>query len=92
MLDRVRWERRWRTTCEDSSYPAYDVKPVMMYCGEDSAAKVVVGSLIRLLGWEPLDVGDLDQALHLEHMTLLWVGMVRVNGHSPNMVWAVLRR
>jgi hypothetical protein len=25
-------------------------------------------------------------------MTLLWVRMVRVNGHSPNMVWAVLRR
>jgi len=77
---------------EDSSYPAYDVKPVMMYCGEDAAAKAVVGELIRQLGWEPLDVGGLDQALHLEHMTLLWVRMVRVNGHSPSMVWAVLRR
>jgi len=77
---------------EDPAYPAYDVKPVMMYCGEDAAAKAVVGELIRQLGWEPLDVGGLDQALHLEHMTLLWVRMVRVNGHSPNMVWAVLRR
>lgn len=77
---------------EDSSYPAYNVKPVMMYCGEDAAAKAVVGDLIRQLGWEPLDVGSLDQALHLEHMTLLWVRMVRVDGHSPDMVWAVLRR
>jgi 8-hydroxy-5-deazaflavin:NADPH oxidoreductase len=25
-------------------------------------------------------------------MTLLWVRMVRVNGHSPNMVWAMLTR
>jgi len=32
------------------------------------------------------------QALPLEHMTLLWVRMVRVNGHSPNMVWAMLKR
>ncbi|MFN6339012.1 MAG: hypothetical protein ACK41W_09875 [Cyanobacteriota bacterium] len=44
------------------------------------------------LGWEPLDVGGLEQALHLEPMTLLWVRMVRVSGHSPHMVWAVLRR
>jgi hypothetical protein len=77
---------------EDSSYPAYDVRPVMMYCGEDAAAKAIVGDLIRQLGWEPLDVGGLNQALQLEHMTLLWVRMVRVDGHSPHMVWAVLKR
>jgi len=76
----------------DSSYPGYNVKPVMMYCGRDSAAKETVGKLIAQLGWNPLDVGGLDQALHLEHMTLLWVRMVRVNGHSPNMVWAMLTR
>jgi predicted dinucleotide-binding enzyme len=77
---------------EDSSYPGYNVKPVMMYCGQDSAAKKIVGELIAQLGWHPLDVGGLDQALHLEHMTLLWVRMVRVNGYSPNMVWAMLTR
>jgi predicted dinucleotide-binding enzyme len=77
---------------EDSSYPGYNVKPVMMYCGNDSGAKKVVGELIAQLGWEPLDVGGLEHALHLEHMTLLWVRMVRVNGHSPNMVWAMLTR
>lgn len=77
---------------ENSAYPAYDIKPVMMYCGQDAAAKKIVGDLIGQLGWEPLDVGGLEQALHLEHMTLLWVRMVRVNGHSPNMVWAMLTR
>jgi predicted dinucleotide-binding enzyme len=66
---------------EDSSYPGYNVKPVMMYSGQDSAAKKIVGELIAQLGWHPLDVGGLDQALHLEHMTFLWVRMVRVNGH-----------
>jgi hypothetical protein len=77
---------------EDSSYPKYNVKPVMMYCGNDSTAKETVGKLIAQLGWNPLDVGGLEQALHLEHMTLLWVRMVRVNRHSPNMVWAMLSR
>jgi hypothetical protein len=79
-------------TFEDSSYPGYGVKPVMMYCGNDSAAKAVVGDLIAQLGWDPLDVGGLGQALHLEHMTLLWVRMLRVMGRSPHMVWAVLTR
>jgi predicted dinucleotide-binding enzyme len=77
---------------EDSSYPAYAVKPAMMFCGDDAAAKKTVGELIARLGWEPLDVGGLEQALHLEHMTLLWVRMVRVNGASPCMVWARLQR
>ena len=77
---------------EDSRYPAYAVKPAMMLCGDDAAAKKAVEELIAQLGWEPLDVGGLEQALHLEHMTLLWVRMVRVNGASPHLVWAALRR
>lgn len=77
---------------ENSLYPGYDVKPAMMFCGNDAAAKKTVGELIAQLGWEPLDVGGLEQALHLEHMTLLWVRMVRVNGATPHTVWAALGR
>lgn len=77
---------------EDNTYPGYTVKPVMMYCGRDAAAKGTVRQLIEQLGWEPLDVGGLEQALHLEHMTLLWVRMVRAGGSSPHMVWAMLKR
>lgn len=77
---------------ENNVYPAYDVRPAMMYCGRDASARATVGALIAELGWEPLDVGGLEQALHLEHMTLLWVRMVRVNGASPHIVWAALRR
>ena len=76
----------------DNAYPAYNVKPAMMFYGNDSAAKSTAAELMTELGWEPLDVGGLEQALHLEHMTLLWVRMVRVNGASPHMVWAALRR
>ena len=77
---------------ENNAYPAYNVKPGMLYCGQDAAARKTVGELIAQLGWEPVDVGGLEQALHLEHMTLLWIRMVRVNGYAPHMVWAMLKR
>jgi predicted dinucleotide-binding enzyme len=77
---------------EDPAYPAYDVKPAMLFCGDDPAAKARVAGLVADCGFEPVDVGGLVQALHLEHMTLLWVRMVRAGGRSPHLVWAALRR
>lgn len=77
---------------ENNAYPGHGVQPAMLFCGDDGAAKASVAQLIGQLGWEPVDVGGLAQALHLEHMTLLWVRMVRVHGHSPNLVWAALKR
>lgn len=77
---------------ENPSFPNYDVKPVMMIAGNNSDAKEQVKILNTDLGFETLDVGDLSQSLHLEHMTLLWVKMVRANGHHPNFTWAYLER
>jgi hypothetical protein len=77
---------------EDNSFPLYGVKPAMMYCGRNAVAKERVAGLIRQLGWEALDVGGLEQALHLEHMTLLWARMVRSGGRSPHTVWAMLTK
>ena len=75
---------------ERPEFPAANMKPAMFFCGDDAAAKARVAQLITDCGFEPLDVGGLVQALHLEHMTLLWVRMVRVNGHSPRLTWAAL--
>ena len=36
-----------------------------------AAAKKVADDPHEQMGWEPLDVDDLDQALHQVHMTLL---------------------
>jgi predicted dinucleotide-binding enzyme len=77
---------------EDPSFPGAGVKSAMLYCGDDAAAKAQVAGLLSQLGWEPLDVGGAAQALHLEHMTLLWVRLVRVGGHSPRLAWAALTR
>lgn len=77
---------------EEPTYSGYGVEPVMLFCGDDAKAKALVAELIADCGFEPLDVGGLVQALHLEHMTLLWVRMVRVGGHSPQLVWGALRK
>jgi hypothetical protein len=77
---------------EDNAFPGSGLRPAMMFCGNDQAAKNTVARLLTELGWEPLDVGGVAQALHLEHMTLLWVRMVRMGGRSPHTVWAVLSR
>lgn len=82
---------------EDPAFPGivrdgHPVLPMMPIAGDDAAAKASVAVLAADLGWEPLDVGGLAQALHLEHLTLLWVRMVRAGGRSPHLVWAVLSR
>ena len=55
--------------------------------GDDDDAKRRVLDLAASFGWEPLDVGPLSMALHLEHMALLWIHMVRAQGHDPRFVW-----
>ena len=76
----------------DSSFPNYNVKPVMPIAGDDKNAKAEVAGLLSALGFYPKDTGLLSQSLHLEHMTLLWVKMVRMNGHHPNFTWAYLEK
>lgn len=77
---------------QDANFPSYNVKPVMLVAGNNSDAKKEFEPLINDLGFEMLDTGNLDQALHLEHMTLLWVKMVRRDGHHPNFTWAYLEK
>ncbi|GGP01378.1 hypothetical protein GCM10010992_01530 [Cloacibacterium rupense] len=76
----------------DSNFPNYNVKPVMMIAGNDTEAKNIVSKINTDMGYKTLDTGKLDQALHLEHMTLLWVKMARRDGHHPNFAWAYLEK
>ena len=76
----------------DSRYPNAKERPAMLIAGDDAAAKQTVSKLCSDLGWMPVDVGPLSSALHLEHMTLLWVKMGRVQGKGAGFVWAMLER
>lgn len=64
----------------------------MLIAGDDADAKTKIASLCTDLGWHPMDVGPLSSALHLEHMTLLWVKMGRMQGKGAGFVWAMLER
>lgn len=67
------------------------IRPVMMIAGDDVAAKNTVAELVERMGWMPLDAGGLVAALQLEHLTLLWVRMVRVDrARPPHLTWAAL--
>jgi hypothetical protein len=63
----------------------------MLIAGDDMNAKELVRGLIEETGFMVKDTGPLSQSLHLEHMTLLWVKMVRMSGNN-HFVWAYLER
>lgn len=46
------------------------VPPMMMIAADDAGAADTTSRLAADLGWDPLEVGGLEQALRLEHMTL----------------------
>lgn len=78
---------------ENNHYPGYgDLKPAMLIAGDDVLAKQTITTLCQELGWEPIDTGNLAMSLHLEHMTLLWIQMARVQGLGTGFVWAMLRK
>lgn len=74
----------------NSDFPNYTSKPAMLIAGNSLPAKNQVARLCDDLGFETIDTGGIDQALHLEHMTLLWVKMVRRDRHHPNFVWSYM--
>jgi 8-hydroxy-5-deazaflavin:NADPH oxidoreductase len=78
---------------ENNQYPGYgDLKPAMLIAGNNSDAKLVVANFCQQLGWEPIDTGNIDMSLHLEHMALLWIKMARVQGTGAGFVWARLQK
>jgi 8-hydroxy-5-deazaflavin:NADPH oxidoreductase len=76
----------------NNDYSKYTTKPLMMIAGNDLEAKQNLKPIVEAMGFEMLDTGKLDQALHIEHMTLLWIKMVRRDGQNPNMVWSMLQK
>jgi predicted dinucleotide-binding enzyme len=46
-------------------------RPGLVYCGDDEKAKQTAARLIREVGFDPLDVGRLEMARHLEPFTML---------------------
>ena len=71
--------------------PAVPSTPVMFVCGDDSDAKDVAAQLVRELGFETLDAGDLTVARLLEPLALLWIHMALRRGLGAGWALGVLR-
>jgi predicted dinucleotide-binding enzyme len=64
---------------------------VMLYAGNDSAAKAVTGTLVKDLGFDAVDAGALIRARELEHLALLWISMA-FGGQGREIAFRLVRR
>lgn len=62
-------------------------RPTMLYCGDDGGAKKVAERLIRDVGFDPLDVGPLRIARHLEPFTLLIAQLAYDGDRGPQVAY-----
>lgn len=72
--------------------PSFDGTPASMFiCGDDPDAKAKVASLAADIGFDPVDVGGLNNARLLESLTALWVTIAR-GGAGRGIAFKLLRR
>lgn len=62
-------------------------RPSLVYCGDDEAAKTSVATLIRDVGFEPLDVGPLAMARYTEPFTMLVAKLAYEGEDGPALAY-----
>lgn len=65
-------------------------RPVMFMAGDDAAAKASVAQILRDLGFEPLDAGDITKSRLLEPFGLVWIDQALFRGKGRNWAFAAL--
>jgi predicted dinucleotide-binding enzyme len=73
-------------------FDVYDAKrrakrPSMVYCGDHDAAKGVAATLIRDVGFDPVDAGPLRIARYLEPMALLMSQLAYEGKEGPELAY-----
>lgn len=61
--------------------------PDLVYCGDDDNAKKTAASLIRDVGFNPVDVGDLSVARYVEPFSLLLAEIAYNEANSPELAY-----
>ena len=62
-------------------------RPNLVYCGDDDDAKQSVAQLIGELGFDPVDVGDLEAARYMEPFALLIARIAYEGGGDPAVAY-----
>ena len=65
-------------------------RPVMFMAGNDAAAKATVAALLRDLGFDALDAGDLTIARLLEPFGMVWINQSHAQGKGRNWAFAAV--
>ena len=66
-------------------------RPSLMYCGDDQDAKAVAATLIRDVGFEPLDAGPLRIARYLEPFSLAMAQLAYDGDEGPEIAYRIER-
>jgi predicted dinucleotide-binding enzyme len=62
-------------------------RPSLVYCGDDREAKELTATLIRDVGFEPVDAGPLRVARYTEPFTLLIAQLAYESGAGPELAY-----
>ena len=66
-------------------------RPTLLYCGDDQDAKDVAATLIRDVGFEPLDAGPLRIARYLEPFSLAMAQLAYERDEGPEIAYRIER-
>ena len=64
-------------------------RPSLMYCGDDQDAKAVAATLIRDVGFEPVDAGPLRIARYLEPFALAMAQLAYEGDQGPEIAYRI---
>jgi predicted dinucleotide-binding enzyme len=66
-------------------------RPSLMYCGDDQDAKEVAATLIRDVGFDPVDAGPLRIARYLEPFSLAMAQLAYEGDEGPEIAYRIER-
>lgn len=69
-----------------------DERAPLFYCGDDRGSKEQVHQLASDLGFDPQDVGGLQQARYLEPLAFLWISLAFTPSWGREFAFGLLRR
>lgn len=65
-------------------------RPVQFVAGNDAAAKAATMTILRDLGFDALDAGDLKKARILEPFAMVWINQAMLQGKGRNWAFAAV--
>ena len=86
--------KAFNTTGSDNmANPIYEGQNLTMFiCGDAEDAKGTVAALAEKLGFEVVDAGGLDSAIHLESLARLWIHLAYDCGMGKQIGFKLFRR